>query len=168
MKTLTIIGMLLIASTTWCAGLDYFLFLTYDASTTNLCWFWEGKTLTTTQAESKIKRPIVREFYNSYGLHFRVAKCVSLEDFLFSMDMLKTGGITNVVLQVVSNPIPRAQVVKRDILLRIEDYSHEPAVVAPHSNFNGNIRKEHLLNGEREDKKKTVDAEDLPVDNNGL
>ena len=116
---------------------EVFVYLFRDQSFGKTTWTWCGHPLSVDQFKEKIETVGKASQANNYRLPVRFRPEVSFQEILSVVAILSSAGITNTSLQLVSNPVPVRQGMRKEPIL-IENFSDEPTLTVPSAIYKSN------------------------------
>ncbi len=148
MKTCFLISLFYVNFCVSCFADELYFFITRDSAHTNLVQTICGRPV----SPEKFKNALIRigEFarQDGWSVPVQITENVSIADLLSTVDTLQDAGISNYIFQVRSADGPTMMTNKRDLVLKIEDYSKEPV----------NELMKYILRTMRDEKKGAIRA----------
>ena len=95
-----------------CGASEIFVLLTHDKNSTNLITTWCGRPLSPDQFQQKIAQVGKMANINNFKFPIRFTPDNTFRELFSVIDVFHVSGITNISLQMVSNPVPGEEAVK--------------------------------------------------------
>ena len=155
LKTIAAVSLMPLSSLT-CGADEASMHLTRDQNSTNLITTWRGQSISPEQLRRNIEQVgRVAHIYN-YKLPIRFSPEITFQELLSVVDTVYAAGVTNISLQLVSNPVPSKAASKNKTEIVIQDYSREPPI------------QTMVFPGEESEKAEPDSGQDIQVDTGGL
>jgi hypothetical protein len=162
----------LISQTLACQASEKFVYLVRDSASTNLLMTWCGNPLPPEQFRQQLERIGRISHMYSHNIPVRFDPGITFGELFSVVDTVYAAGVTNISLQMVSNPVPREEAVKNKTTILIEDCSREPPIIIPsfiyRTTLGTGVRKPSIPMGLVNEKTEQDSETDIPVDTGGL
>ena len=170
LKTTVVVSLMSLTLT--CGASEIFVFLVQDKNSTNLITTWCGHPLSPEQFQQKISQVGKVANINKFRFPIRFTPETTFRELFSVVDVFHVSGITNISLQMVSNPVPGEEAVKNKKTVFFEDYSRERPIIIPgfiyRATSGTGARKPSVPIDRGSEKVEPDSEEDIQVDTGGL